>query len=274
MKLRKILSLAAAGAAAASLAVGASADNNACLSFQTASYGFRNNIYQTQAYYWLDDEQTDYDTWEYTDAEITGNGQYYVSFEKDDADKAQSWNSLRIFFAFTAEDQPDFQVTLDKLRIDGKDVELTDETFLAEDGAYADDYTDPDKVDGFKTANYYFLNICHTYDKDHPMAIKSDVYGQKVEAIFTVSGFAGGSDVEATVADELLNPPAAPEAPEETEAATEAANNNTSASDAAQTTAAPASSSNGGSGAVVWIIVGVVVVIAVVAAVVIMKKKK
>ena len=190
MKLRKVLSLVTAGVVAASLAVSASAENNACLTFQTATYGFRNNLYQTEAYYWDNDEQTEYDTWKYTDAEITGDGQYTVSFEKDDADKAQSWNSLRIFFAFTGEEQPDLQVTLDSLKIDGAEITLTDETFLALDSAAPDDYTD-EGVE-FKAGKYYFLNICHTYDKDHPTAIKSDVYGQKVEATFTVSGFKGG----------------------------------------------------------------------------------
>ena len=194
MKLRKVLSLVTAGVVAASLAVSASAAN-AGLHFQTATYGFRNSIYQSEAYYWVDDEQTEYDTWKYTDADITGDGQYTVSFEKDDADKAQSWNMLRVMLAFTEEDQPDLQVTVDSMKVDGNEIAAAKDAKLIVDSLAPDDFTD-EGVE-FKAGKYYFIHLFNTYGKDadgntDKGVINADDYGQKVEVTFTVSGFKGG----------------------------------------------------------------------------------
>ena len=206
MKLRKVLSLVTAGVVAASLAVSASAAN-AGLHFQTATYGFRNSIYQSEAIYWVDDEATEYETWKYTDADITGDGQYTVSFEKDDADKAQSWNMLRVMLAFTEEDQPDLQVKVDSMKVDGNEIEAAKDATLIVDSLAPDDYTDEGA--DFKAGKYYFIHLFNTYGGDDKGAIKADDYGQKVEVTFTVSGFKGGeaNNGDTTTEDNTQTPP-------------------------------------------------------------------
>ena len=187
MKLRKVLSLVTAGVVAASLAVSASAEANAGLIWQTASYGFRNNLNQSDAIYWVDDEETEYSTWECNDVEITGDGQYTVSFEKTDEDKAQAWNWIKLLLLFTEEDQPDLNVTIDSFKVDGKEIDAAKNAIAAYENP-DHNYAEPD----FPAAKYLSLQFFNTYNSDDKGPMKADDYGQKVEVTFTVSGFKGG----------------------------------------------------------------------------------
>lgn len=186
MNIKKLMAGAVAAVMSVTgLSVFASAANNAGLTFQTSSYGFRNNPNQNTAYWWDGDIQEEYDTWNYTDAEITKDGQYTVSFEKDDSDGATSWNMLKLAFLISETDYPDFAVTVDSFKIDGKDVAEGLTAQLATEELKPDDYTDTE-FEG-KT-DYYVVGFFNKYNTDMSV-IGSDTYGQKVEVTFTVSGF-------------------------------------------------------------------------------------
>lgn len=291
MKLRNLFTALTAAAVTASAISASASAANAGLTFQTGVYSFRNNVNQTVAYYWDEDqEQAEFGTWKYTDADVTKNGQYKVSFEKDDSDGATTWNMLKLMFFISQTDYPDFAVTIDSLKIDGKEIEAGKTAALGSEEIKPDDYTDADKqFEGKK--DYYVVGFYNTYN-DEMKIIKSDDFGQKVEVIFTVSGYEEGDGVPATIGEEAPTTDtttAAPktdattEAPKttaatqapKTDASTNAPANTTNApsTNAPNTTSAPSSSSSN-SGWIVWVIVGVVAVAAVVVIVIITSKKK
>ncbi len=201
MNIKKVLAGAVASVMAVTTFAALASAEKAGLSFQTGSFSFRNNPNQNTAYWWDEDqEQMEFDTWTYTDAEITQDGQYSVSFEKDDSDGAVSWKMLKLQFLISQTDYPDFAVTIDSFKIDGKDVAAGLTATLGVEEIKPDDYTDTD-FEGKK--DYYVVGFYNTYNSDMQF-IKSDDYGNKVEVTFTVSGFKaadGGDSTEAPAGD-------------------------------------------------------------------------
>ena len=209
MNVKKIIAAAAASVVAVStMAVAASAANYAGLYFQTNTYGFRNNLAQGRAIYWDEfDEAADYATWEYTDVEITGDGQYTVSFNKSieqdtNAGAENAWNILGLQTNISHNDYPDVQITIDSLKVDG--VEVADAKNgvcgYEESKISIDSYSDGCHGITDTIVDVYSIGLFNNWNTDQQIIDPSASFGGKVELTFTITGLgsAGGDEGEAS----------------------------------------------------------------------------
>jgi len=218
--------IAVSALAATALAVTASAET-AGLIFQTNAWTFRNTIGQNKAIWWDPDfgDAMEFETWNAGDVEITADGTYTVSFEKNVMTDCkdgpeQFWNFLKLQTDISAAEYPDVQITIDSLKVDGKEIEAaksavqgTDKT---SDSEYFDSTTVKDVTDG------YLVGFYNTWNPDETV-ISSEDFGGKVECTFTITGFKAADSAPA--AEETQAPAA-----EETKApANNAGDTNTAA---------------------------------------------
>lgn len=185
MKTKKILSAIAAAAVAFSAmavcAISASAEGTykAALTFQTAKYMFRDTFAQSRILVW-DDEvggAVDVEGASFSDAEITGNGQYTVSLT---GIEDLGWRMLKLETNIDSVAAPDVTITIDNLKIGGADAEFTApamETYKAIKGSYDEyEFTAIDAA--------WKIQLINNYDTIANMA---DTVGD-VEVTFTVAG--------------------------------------------------------------------------------------
>ncbi len=199
MKLRKVLSLVTAGVVAASLAVSASAES-AGLVYQTNAWTFRNTIAQSNAIWWnTDGDAEDYDTWNVSDVEITQDGTYTVSFEKNIMEDCKDgpeamWNFLKLQTNIASADYPDLAITIDSLKIDGKEIEAGKTAVLGTEDFKPDEFAD-ENTSFTNVTEAYVVGFYNKWNEDQTV-ISSEDFGGKVEVTFTVTGFkaAGGAD--------------------------------------------------------------------------------
>lgn len=214
MKFRKLAAVVAAASVASAMAVSASAFT-AGLGYQTGAYGFRNNPWQTEGVWWNEGEQDEYSTWEYTDVDITGDGQYTVSFNASHDDGSQNWNMLMLYFMTSASEngfvdgeELNISVTIDKLTIDGKEYDASKAVFGIGEAVRPDDYSDAKFADNAVIKDPMTVTFYNTYNKDIDGVISGSDFGNKVEVTFTVSGMSGAGD-NTPAADGTDNQPVA-----------------------------------------------------------------
>ncbi|HBH94424.1 MAG TPA: hypothetical protein DDX91_01635 [Ruminococcaceae bacterium] len=190
MKMKKILALAAASLTAAALAVSACAEP-AGLDIKLNNWAHRNSLNMSKAYYQVDEEEMDaVPGFKANDVEITGDGQYTVGVEFDtftakDGEDA-FWRVLKLETGIVAEGHEDVKITIDKLTVDGKEVEGAKSAVQMNSKPEAsDDYDDQTLLD-YKT-EYIVVELFNEWNPDSKYIASSD-YGRKVEVTFTVTG--------------------------------------------------------------------------------------
>ena len=195
MKFKKIMAAAVASVMAmGTMAVAANA-YTAGLIFQTNAWNFRNNINQSKAY-WTDpdfDDKMVFETWNYTDVEFTEDGTYTVSFEKNVMEDCKDgpetyWNFLKIQTNIPYDDiSEDFNITVDKLTVDGVEIADAKKAIVTEDDLNLDDYYDISGINDkkFKVVTVGFVN---TWNDTQTVMDASASFGGKVEVTFTVTG--------------------------------------------------------------------------------------
>ncbi len=209
MNLKKTIATAAVSAlAVTAFAVSASAET-AGLIYQTNAWTFRNNITQSKAVWWDPDfgDAMEYDTWIVNDVEITADGTYTVSFEKNIMEDCkdgpeQFWNVLKLQTNISKEAYPDVQITIDSLKIDGKEIEAAKSAKQSNDKVVTDDYSDITTVE--TVTDGYLVGFYNTWNADETV-IASEDFGGKVECTFTVTGFKSG-DTSAPAEDATQAP--------------------------------------------------------------------
>lgn len=197
---KTIVTAAVSALAATAFAVSASAET-AGLIYQTNAWTFRNNINQSKAIWWDPDfgDAMEYDTWIANDVEITADGTYTVSFEKNIMEDCkdgpeQFWNFLKLQTNISKADYPDVQITIDSLKIDGKEIEAAKSAKQSNDKVVADDYTDITTIN--TVTDGYLVGFYNTWNPDETV-ISSEDFGGKVECTFTVTGFKSADSASA-----------------------------------------------------------------------------
>ncbi|MCM1055692.1 MAG: hypothetical protein NC394_09245 [Bacteroides sp.] len=193
MNFKKTIAAAAVSALAVSaFAVSASAET-AGLIFQTNAWTFRNTIGQSQAIWWDPDfgDAMNFDTWVANDLEITADGTYTVSFEKNIMEDCkdgpeQFWNFLKLQTDISAAEYPDVQITIDSLKVDGNEIAAATSAAQGTDKVSKDDYFDSATVK--EVADGYLVGFYNTWNGDETV-ISSEDFGGKVECTFTITGF-------------------------------------------------------------------------------------
>lgn len=192
--------IAVSALAATAFAVSASAET-AGLVFQTNAWTFRNTIGQSKAVWWDPDfgDAMDYETWNVSDVEITADGTYTVSFEKNIMTDCkdgpeQFWNFLKLQTDISAAEYPDVQITIDSLKVDGKEIEAAKSAAQGTDKVTKDDYFDSAVVK--EVSDGYLVGFYNTWNPDETV-ISSEDFGGKVECTFTITGFKGGESAPA-----------------------------------------------------------------------------
>lgn len=205
MNFKKTIAAAAVSALAVSaFAVSASAET-AGLIFQTNAWTFRNNVNQSQAIWWDADfgDAMNFETWNVNDVEITADGTYTVSFEKNVMEDCkdgpeQFWNFLKLQTNISEAEYPDVQITIDSLKVDGNEIAAATSATAGSDKVAKDDYSDIDTVK--EVADGYVVGFYNTWNPDETV-ISSEDFGGKVECTFTITGFkAAAAEEEATQA--------------------------------------------------------------------------
>ena len=171
MKIRNIVSAAAACAVAASaLVIPTSAEESyvAGITWQSSSYYFRNTIAQSELLYWDNDlgEAAPLEGATYTDANITGDGEYTVTL---DGVNDGGWNMLKLESNIDLDATPDVKFEITSVDAATK----------------SDDYSDWD-FDIKNTARIQLINVY-----DNLAAIPNDTY-ESIKVTFTVTGLGGG----------------------------------------------------------------------------------
>ncbi len=205
MKIRNIVSAAAACAvAAAALVMPTSAEESyvAGLTWQSSSYMFRNTIAQSSLLYWDNDlgEAAELEGATYTDAQITGDGEYTVTL---DGVKDGGWNMLKLESNIDLDTTPvQFEIT--SVELNGAAVDFDkDAAVMSEDAATAsDDYSDWE----FSIKNTARIQLINVYD--NVAAIPNDSY-ESIKVTFTVTGLGGGDAADDTAAEPTAEAPAA-----------------------------------------------------------------
>ena len=204
MKMKKILALAAASLTAAALAVSACAEP-AGLDIKLNNWAHRNSLNMSKAYYQVDEEEMDaVPGFKANDVEITGDGQYTVGVEFDtftgkDGEDA-FWRVLKLETGIVAEGHDDVKITIDKLTVDGKEVEGAKSAVqMTSKPEASDDYDDQTILD-YKT-EYIVVELFNEWNPDSKYIASSD-YGRKVEVTFTVTGLKAAAEGDATEAPE------------------------------------------------------------------------
>ena len=211
MKLKQVLAGVAAGAVAiGSLTFAAFADNGSDVSFkaglvfQTDAFSFRNNVYQSEAYHW-DEDDTElespltFDTWNVQDAEITGDGTYTVSFEKDVLDNESAWNILGLQTNISTTAYPDLTISIDSLKIDGAEIEGAKSAQQTQWGLDYDEYCD---IEGESIEDIHYVHFIHVWEEIYH-GVEADQFGGKVEVTFTISGLTDDSSGKEDETEEI-----------------------------------------------------------------------
>ena len=195
MKFKKIMAAAVASVMAiGTMAVAANA-YTAGLIFQTNAWNFRNNINQSKAY-WTDpdfDDKMVFETWKYTDVEITTDGTYTVSFEKNVMEDCKDgpetyWNFLKIQTNIPYADiSEDFNITVDKLTVDGVEIADAKNAIVTEDDLNLDDYSDISGIND-KKIKVVTVGFVNTWNDAQTVMDATASFGGKVEVTFTVTG--------------------------------------------------------------------------------------
>lgn len=203
--------IAVSALAATAIAVSASAET-AGLIFQTNAWTFRNNINQGKAIWWDPDfgDAMEFETWNANDVEITADGTYTVSFEKNVMEDCkdgpeQFWNFLKLQTDISAAEYPDVQITIDSLKVDGNEIAAAKSAVQGTDKVQVDDYTDITSVNA--VTDGYLVGFYNTWNPDETV-ISSEDFGGKVECTFTITGFKAA---EAAAPAEETQAPAAAE---------------------------------------------------------------
>lgn len=198
MKIRNIVSAAAACAvAAAAFVMPASAEDNyvAGITWQSSSYMFRNTISQSKLLYWDNDlgEAAELAGATYTDAQITGDGEYTVTL---DGVKDGGWNMLKLESNIDLDATPDVKFEITSIELNGAAVDFDKSvTVMSEDAATkSDDYSDWD----FDIKNTARVQIINVYD--NVAAIPNDSY-ESIKVTFNVTGLGGGAAADDTASD-------------------------------------------------------------------------
>lgn len=189
MKIRNIVSAAAACAvAAAALVIPTSAEESyvAGITWQSSSYYFRNTIAQSELLYWDNDlgEAAPLEGATYTDANITGDGEYTVTL---DGVNDGGWNMLKLESNIDLDATPDVKFEVTSVELNGTAVDFDkDAAVMSVDAATkSDDYSDWD-FDIKNTARIQLINVY-----DNLAAIPNDTY-ESIKVTFTVTGLGGG----------------------------------------------------------------------------------
>ncbi|MBD5115979.1 MAG: hypothetical protein HDT48_00500 [Ruminococcaceae bacterium] len=193
MNFKKTIAAAAVSAlAVTAFAVSASAET-AGLIFQTNAWTFRNNINQSQAIWWDPDfgDAMNFDTWNVNDVEITADGTYTVSFEKNVMEDCkdgpeQFWNFLKLQTDISAAEYPDVQITIDSLKVDGNEIAAAKTATQGSDKVAKDDYSDIASVK--EVSDGYLVGFYNTWNPEETV-ISSEDFGGKVECTFTITGY-------------------------------------------------------------------------------------
>ena len=212
MNLKKIVAASVASVMAmGTMAVAANA-LSAGLVYQTNAWTFRNSIAQSEAIWWDPDfgDQMNYDNWKANDVEITGDGTYTVSFEKDILEDCKdgpekSWNILGLQTDIRVADYPDVQITIDSMKVDGVEIpEAKNAVLGTEDPG---NLTYDDYADGCNGITSTVVGVCYigfqnNWNPDEQVIDPTASFGSKVEVTFTVSGLGDGSDDEGAASDD------------------------------------------------------------------------
>ena len=198
MNFKKLMAAAVASVMAmGTMAVAANA-LTAGLIYQTNAWTFRNTIAQSGGIWWDEfDEANSYETWKVNDAEITGDGTYTVSFEKnvmeDCKDGPESaWNFLKLQTDIPSADYPDVQITIDSLKVDGVEIAAAKTATQGTDNTDGtDQYADGCNGITSKVAGAYLVGFVNIWNADETVIEPSD-FGGKVEVTFTITGMGGG----------------------------------------------------------------------------------
>ena len=202
MNFKKLMAAAVASVMAmGTMAVAANAAT-AGLIYQTNAWTFRNTIAQSGGIWWDEfDEANSYDTWVANDVEITGDGQYTVSFEKNVMDDCKdgpesAWNFLKLQTTITSDEYPDVTITIDSLKVDGNEIAAAKNAVQGTDSVDGtDQYADGCNGITTKIVNAYLVGFVNIWNADETVIEPSD-FGGKVEVTFTVSGMGGGDAAE------------------------------------------------------------------------------
>ena len=214
MNLKKIMAgtvaavVAATSFAAVSSVSAEGVSFKAGLIFQTNAWTFRNNISQSEAVWWDPDfgDAMDYDTWNVNDVEITGDGTYTVSFEKNIMDDCKDgpetyWNFLKLqtnipLADYTetnadGEDVPSVSITIDKLTVDGTEFADAKNATVGNENLAVDDYSDGYNGITDTVVNAYIVGFVNTWNEEQTVIDATASFGSKVELTFTVTGLGG-----------------------------------------------------------------------------------
>ncbi len=198
MKIRNIISAAAACAiAATAFVMPASAEETykAAITFQSASFVYRNTLTQPSTLVWDNElgEPADYEGASFVDAEITGNGTYAVELSGI-ADEG-GWNMLKVDTTIDLAKTPDVVLTITGLELDGAaaDFDATAAAMIpaADASQLASDEYSAEEFSVEKAARFQLIN---TYDK--VAAIDNKQY-DSIKVTFEVSGLPGGEEAPA-----------------------------------------------------------------------------
>ncbi len=173
-------------------------DYYAGLTFYTDVWAGRSNISSSEAL-WYNSETNEYEsayeTWVVNDAHITGDGTYTASFEKSTFDKDSSyseegWVQLFLQTSISMYDYNDLSITVDSLKIDGKEIENAENAYIFGNSVYADDMSDGYHGITEDIPYTYHLGFYNEFDVESASVIDAtEDFGNKVEVTFTVSGF-------------------------------------------------------------------------------------
>ena len=184
MKIRNIVSAAAACAvAAAALVIPTSAEES-----------YVAGITQSELLYWDNDlgEAAPLEGATYTDANITGDGEYTVTL---DGVNDGGWNMLKLESNIDLDATPDVKFEITSVELNGAAVDFDkDAAVMSVDAATkSDDYSDWD-FDIKNTARIQLINVY-----DNLAAIPNDTY-ESIKVTFTVTGLGGGEAALAGIA--------------------------------------------------------------------------
>lgn len=199
MKIRNIVSAAAACAvAAAAMVIPTSAEESyvAGITWQSSSYYFRNTIAQSELLYWDNDlgEAAPLEGATYTDATITGDGEYTVTL---DGVKDGGWNMLKLESNIDLDATPDVKFEITSIELNGAAVDFDkDAAAMSVDSATkSDDYSDWD-FDIKNTARIQLINVY-----DNLAAIPNDTY-ESIKITFNVTGLGGEAAADDAAAED------------------------------------------------------------------------
>ena len=205
MNFKKIIATAVASVATVSAMAVAASALSAGLIYQTTVWSFRNTIAQSGGIWWDEfDEANSYDTWIVNDANITGDGTYTVSFEKNIVEDCKdgpetAWNFLKLQTDIPSADYPDVQITIDSLKVDGVEVAAAKNAVQGTDKTDGkDQYADGCNGITGTVVDAYLVGFFNTWNADETVISSSD-FGGKVEVTFTITGL--GSADDGTAAD-------------------------------------------------------------------------